>query len=223
MGARTQKARGEHYPYERYTGEDEAYNDPFSLRLDGHDTLRSLYLNAEEDSGYIRDRNVFGDNITAEDTMSLTARYRNQAYLTYSLVAYSPWEGYRIAITGDKGRLEVELVEQVGRQFVAGQEETPERDEEIIAQFGGKHIWVFPMFSKPYEVTIPEASGSHGGGDRAMLEQIFSAQPPPDLYGRAASHIDGAAAMLLGAAANQSIATGLPVRVDDMLMLPEHD
>jgi hypothetical protein len=112
------------------------------------------------------------------------------------------------------------LVEQVGRQFVPGQGEAPERDENIIAQFGRKHIWVFPMFSEPYEVAIPEASGSHGGGDRVMLEQILLPDPPADPHDRAASHIDGAAAMLVGAAANQSIATGRSIRVDDLLALP---
>ena len=80
------------------------------------------------DSGYLRDRNVFGDNVTIEDTMSITARYRNQVILTYSLIAYSPWEGYRVAITGDKGRLELEVIDQVGRVFVAGQEETVAHD-----------------------------------------------------------------------------------------------
>ena len=216
------ESRGEHYSYRRYTGESEALADPFALRLDNHETLRSLYLDAEKDSGYVRDRNVFGDNITVEDTMSLVARYRNHVTLSYSLIAYSPWEGYRIAITGDKGRLEVDVVEQVGRQFVAGQEETPELDEEVVDKFGGKQIRVFPMFGRPYEVAIPEARGGHGGGDLVMLEQIFSPDAPADPYGRAASHIDGAASILMGIAANESMAAGRPICVDELLKLPEH-
>jgi predicted dehydrogenase len=216
-------ARGEHYSYERYTGEPAAARDPFALRLDTRETLRGLYLEAEADSGYIRDRNVFGDNISAEDTMSVTARYRNGVILTYSLVAYSPWEGYRVAITGDKGRLEVDLIEQVGRTFIAGQEDTPifaPSDPEVIAQFGGEAIRVFPLFGRPYAVPIPQAEGGHGGADPVMLEQIFAPNPPPDPYGRAASHIDGAASILLGIAANESIATGQLVMVDDLLRLP---
>ena len=178
-------------------------------------------MDAEGDTGYLRDRNVFGDNITAEDTMRVTARYENGTLLTYSLVAYSPWEGYRIAVTGDKGRLEVELVEQVGKQFVAGAEETLQTDAEAVAKFGGKHIWVFPMFGKPYEVDIPEGVGGHGGGDAVMLEQIFSANPPADPFARAASHIDGAASILMGIAANESIASGQPIEVKDLLELPK--
>lgn len=212
--------RGESYGYARYTGEEAAANDPFALRLDENATLRALYLEAEQETGYLRDRNVFGEPITIEDTMSVTARYRNGTLLTYSLLAYSPWEGYRVAVTGDRGRVEVEWVEQVGKQFVAGAEERVAADPEITAKFGGKHIWVFPMFGRPYEVEIPEGVGGHGGGDAVMLEQLFDPQPPVDPFGRAASHLDGAASILLGIAANQAMATGLPVRVDDVLALP---
>lgn len=219
-GAENAARRGEQYSYARYTGNPEAANDPFALFLDRHPVLRALYLEAEADSGYLRDRNVFGAPVTVEDTMSLTARYRNQTLLTYSLIAYSPWEGYRVAITGDKGRLEIELVEQVGKQFVAGEEETL-RDEEAEAAFGGKHIRVFPMFGKPYEVEIPEAKGGHGGGDAVMLEQIFATNPPSDPFARAASHIDGAASIMMGIAANHAMANGKPVRVDDLLPLPD--
>jgi predicted dehydrogenase len=222
-GRQNAEARGEHYDYERYTGQAAAASDPFALRLDTNDTLRNLYLKAEKETGYQRDRNVFGDNISAEDTMSVTARYRSGVILTYSLVAYSPWEGYRVAITGDKGRLEVDLTEQVGRTFVAGQEETPvfaPSDPEIVARFGGAQIRIFPMFGRPYEAPIPQAKGGHGGADPVMLEQIFSPNPPEDPYQRAASHIDGAASILLGIAANESIATGLPVDVDTLLKLP---
>lgn len=213
--------RGESYEYKRYTGEAAANNDPFALRLDANPTLKALYLDAEGDTGYLRDRNVFGENITVEDTMSVTARYENGALLTYSLLAYSPWEGYRVAITGDKGRLEVELVEQVGKQFVAGAEESLQTDDDSVAKFGGKHIWVFPMFGRPYEVEIPEGIGGHGGGDAVMLEQIFAEQPPHDPFARAASHVDGAASIMLGIAANQAIASGEPVRVRDLITLPK--
>jgi predicted dehydrogenase len=215
--------RGEVYSYERYTGEKAASQDPFALRLDKSETLTGLYLAAEKESGYLRDRNVFGDNISAEDTMSVTARYRNGVILTYSLVAYSPWEGFRVAITGDRGRLEVDLTEQVGRMFISGQEDTPvfaPSDPEVVAQFGGKEIRIFPMFGRPYRAPIPQATGGHGGADPVMLEQIFSPNPPIDPYQRAASHIDGAASILLGIAANESIATGKLIKVDDLLKLP---
>ena len=212
--------RGENYSYTRYTGVEAAAADPFALTLDQHPALRGLYLEAEKDTGYLRDRNVFGDNITVEDTMSVTARYRNEVILTYSLIAYSPWEGFKVAITGDKGRLELDLIESVGKQFVAGEEQTVQVEREDVEEFGGKELRVYPMFGRPYKVEIPEGVGGHGGGDQVMLEQIFSPTPPADPFNRAASHIDGAASILLGIAANESMATGQPVVVDDLLKLP---
>jgi len=221
-GRENAAARGESYSYDRYTGQGEAAADPFALRLDERDAYRGLYLEAEADSGYIRDRNVFGDNITIEDTMSVTARYRNGTLLSYSLHAYCPWEGYRIAVNGAGGRMEVELVESVGRHFRPGEEPEGYDPEAVWNQFGRKRIRVYPMFGLPYDVEIPEVEGGgHGGADPIMLEQIFHPNPPADPYNRAASHIDGAASILLGIAANRSIETGLPVRVDDLLSLPQ--
>lgn len=218
-GAENAARRGESYAYGRYTGEAGATTDPFALRLDQNPVLKELYLDAEAETGYLRDRNVFGEGITAEDTMSVTARYGNGVILTYSLVAYSPWEGFRVAITGDRGRLEIDLTEQVGKQFIAGSEETVEAEAEVREQFGGTAIRVFPMFGTPYHVEVPVGEGGHGGGDTIMLEQIFSPNPPVDPFGRAATHLDGAASILLGIAANESIGSGLPVKVDDLLRL----
>ncbi|MCC6453312.1 MAG: Gfo/Idh/MocA family oxidoreductase [Caldilineaceae bacterium] len=220
-GRENAAARGESYSYDRYTGNPEARHDPFAFFLDEDPKLKGLYLDAEQDSGYIRDRNVFGDNITVEDTMSVTARYRNRVILTYSLVAYSPWEGYRCIITGTKGCLDVSLVEKVGRTFVAGEEESLEQMEEAQRRFSDKHLRIFPMFGIPYEVEVQEATGGHGGGDRVMLDQIFLPDPPQDPYHRDASHIDGAASILMGIAADVAIATGQPVCVDDLLQLPK--
>lgn len=216
-GRENAAARGESYAYDRYTGEVAAKDDPFALRLDENPSLKALYLDAEAESGYIRDRNVFGDNISAEDTMAVTARYRNGALLTYSLLAYSPWEGYRVALTGDKGRIEIDLVEAIGKTFVAGEEETLEDLEKARAAFGLTQIRHYPMFGVPREVTFSEGVGGHGGGDRVMLEQIFAPNPPADPFHRAASHIDGAASILMGIAANKSIATGQSVKVRELL------
>jgi predicted dehydrogenase len=198
--------RGETYAYSRYAGHAGA--DPFALDLERSEMLRGLYRDAEEETGYMRDRNVFGDNISIEDTMAVTARYRRGALLSYSLVAYSPWEGLRVAITGDKGR--VELYERHSAHVI-------ERDPTGAGHADAgpaRSIRLFPMFSAPVDVEIP-AGGPHAG-DALMLEQIFDPGAPPDPDGRAATHLDGAAAVLLGTAANQSIASGVPVGLDQL-------
>src|SRR5690606_20897104 len=115
------EARGEQYSYSRYTGEPDAESDPFALMLDSKAAFRGLYMNAEEETGYIRDRNVFGEPVTIEDTMNVSVRYRNGALLSYHLVAYSPWEGLRIAITGNKGRIEMDISENINHLNGDGQ------------------------------------------------------------------------------------------------------
>ena len=174
-------------------------DDRFALDLTSHRALRGLYLDAVEETGYHRDQDVMGEGITIEDTMAVTARFRSGALLSYSLVAYSPWEGLRVAITGDRGRVELDEEHAPGQR---------------------QRIRLFPMFGTAEDVPIPDASGDHGGGDVLMLEQLFSPDPPPDPLGRAASHLDGAASILLGLSANRSIETGLPVTCRDLVELP---
>jgi len=187
--------------------------DPFALDLDRSPMLRGLYRDAEEESGYRRDRDVFGDGISIEDTMVVAAQYRGGALLSYSLVAYSPWEGLRVAITGDRGRLE--LYERHGAHVI---EDTPTGQAAAGPPGEGgadRSLRLFPMFRAPIDIELPVETGPHGG-DNLMLEQIFAARPPADPWGRAASHLDGAASVLLGAAANRSLAECRPVSLDQL-------
>jgi len=218
-GKQNAEARGEAYSYTRYTGVPEAQDDPFALFLDQDAALRGLYLDAEPDSGYVRDRNVFGEPITIEDTMAVTARYRSGVILSYCLIAYSPWEGLTVALTGTKGRVELKVVEQVNLVSGQGEARTPQAS---TGPFKRAALRVFPMFGDGYDVEIAgSADGDHGGADPVMLEQLFSPNPPPDPFNRAASHVDGAASILVGIAANRAMETNQPVRVADLFCLPE--
>ena len=223
-GRRNAEARGVAVPYARYTGQPAAKTDPFALFLDADhgaevysaNTLKGLYQDAEAETGYIRDQNVFSDGITIEDTLAVMVRYRNGVILNYSLLAYSPWEGLRVAITGDKGR--VELYERHGGHIIAGQSDAELGAAQAV---GLEHrITVFPMFGLPYETPIPHADGGHGGSDPLLVEQLFSPHPPTDPLHRLASHLDGAASLLVGLSANESIRTGQPVQCRELIDLP---
>ena len=56
-----------------------------------------------------------------------------------------------------------------------------------------------------------------------MLEQIFSPNPPADPYHRAASHIDGAASILVGIAGNMAMQSGQMVHIADLFKLPQRE
>lgn len=207
-GRENAEQRGVSEFYSRAHGSENAADDPFALHLEESERLKALYLDAEHEDGYYRDQSVFGDGISIEDTMAVMVRYKNNAIMTYSLNAYLPWEGYRVAFNGSKGRIQILVAE---RSYVsAGGEAAAEGATRT------KRITVFPMWGEPYDVEIPEGVGGHGGGDTVMLDDIFG-EPQPDPYRRAASHVDGAMSILTGIAGNISMRTGLPVSVDDLV------
>ena len=213
-GEANASARGETYSYPRYTGAGAAQDDPFALFLDQKAAFKGLYLDAEEETGYIRDQNVFGESITAEDTVAVTGRYQNGVLLSYCLIAYAPWEGLRVAITGTRGRIELDVTENVTHLTADSQSAAASK-----GPFKQTQIRAFPMFGDPYEVQVPAGKGGHGGADPLMLADIFAVEPPADPYRRAASHIDGAASVLVGIAANMSIESGEMIDVDELFDL----
>lgn len=214
-GRENAAARGETYAYHRYTGVEAAKDDPFALSLDDIAVYKGIYLNAEAETGYLRDRNVFGEPITIEDTMNVTARYQNGVLLSYCLIAYSPWEGLRVAITGTKGRVELEIFENINHLQGDGAAKASK------SAFKSARMHVYPMFGEAYAVDVPAGDGGHGGADPVMLEHIFSSNPPDDPFHRAASHLDGAASILVGISGNLAMQTGQMIHIPDLFQLPE--
>jgi predicted dehydrogenase len=194
--------------YSRTRGSANAIGDPFALNLESSEKLQKLYLEAEHEDGYYRDQSVFGDGISIEDVMGVMVRYQNNAILTYSLNAYMPWEGFRIGFNGSKGRIQFFAVE---RSYV-----NSGGSAALEGAVKEKSIIVYPMFGEPYQVPLEETTGGHGGGDPVQLNDLFG-EPEPDPYNRAASHVDGLMSILTGIAANQSMATGMPVNIAELI------
>lgn len=193
--------------YQRAYDSEAAQNDPFALHLDQNEHLKRMYLDAEHEDGYQRDQSVFGDNISIEDTMSVMVKYKNKTVMNYSLNAYMPWEGFIIVFNGTEGRMEVRVTE---KSYVnsGGKKENEGALE-------GMSIVIYPHFKEPYSVEFEQGAGGHGGGDPVMLRDIFE-KKQEDRFNRAASHIDGALSIMTGIAANRSIRTGQPVKIDDL-------
>ena len=208
-GRAAAEKRGVEKFYYRCYGSPEAKDDPFAIDIASNPTLKALYLDAEADSGYIRDRSVFSDDISIEDTMNLAVRYKNGVQMTYCLTSYMPWEGLVVSFCGTGGRIEYKVVEKP--YINAGGSKS---DEGAAAW---RNITVCPMFSEPYEVDVVTTEGGHGGGDPVMLDDVFLDNPPFDEFHRAADFRDGVKSILVGIAANKSIASGLPVNVDTLV------
>src|SRR4029078_45931 len=99
-GRENAEQRGQQALYDRVFGSESAKTDPFALHLDKNEKLNDLYLRAEHEDGYIRDRSVFQDGISIEDDVALLVKYRSGATMSYHLTAYSPWEGFRVMFNG---------------------------------------------------------------------------------------------------------------------------
>lgn len=211
-GKENAEGRGTTEFYSRAHAQKAAEKDPFALHMKDNEQLKSLYLDAEHEDGYYRDQSVFGDGINIEDTMNVLVRYRNGASLTYSLTAYAPWEGFRVSINGTNGRLEAEVVENSYVSAGGSQAEEGSLEKRTVT--------LRKLFEKPVDVEIEDVKGAHGGGDEVLLRDLFGDGSEEDVYGRAASHVDGAASILTGIAANQSIATGQVVDIDSIINIP---
>ncbi len=210
--------------YVRAHGAPEAVDDPFALHLADRPRLRELYLDAEAEDGYLRDRNVFAPGVDIEDDMAVLVRYDTGATMTYHLTAYAPWEGYRVMFNGSKGRLELEVVENdrvdpPGAGAVKGDAGVL-HGAAAAAERGWMRLQVRPYWAAPRDIDVPGYTrDGHGGADVRMTADLFGPDPGPDPLGRSASARDGALALLTGLAANHSFATGHPVDVPSLLDL----
>ena len=217
-GRENAEERGIERFYNRGTGHPNANGDPFALDLSQDEGLKAMYLKAETDDGYQRDQSVFGDGISIEDDMALVVHYESGASLSYHLTAYSPWEGFRVAFNGTKGRLEFDVQESA---YVSGAESDhnqPDiRNAKDISLVEPVRILVRPHWGKPVEVDLAETGeGGHGGGDVRLLHDLLVGDSDDPLK-RSADHRAGTASIMTGIAANRSFQTRQVVHIRDLV------
>jgi predicted dehydrogenase len=196
-------------PHQRCRTCPEAAKCSFYLDIAADPALKALYIDAEKYDGYFRDQCVWRPEIDIEDTMNVIVAYDTGATLSYSLNAFNAWEGYIVAFNGTKGRLEQKVVEQA---FVAGASiaQSAVEGDAITTTF-------VPLRGKPQIIPPRNGEGDHGGGDTVLLADIFDPNAPADPLMRYADYRSGAAAMLVGAAANVSFKTGQPVVINELV------
>lgn len=161
----------------------------------------ALYVDHEKHDGYLRDGCVFKEDINIYDKMAATIKYANNVQVSYSLTTYSPYEGYRIAFNGTKGRIDAWIEE-------SNPIEKRDYDEIVVTKnFGPREF-----------IKVPEGTSGHGGGDRLLKDKIFAGVTADPLH-QSASVRDGALSVLVGVAARNSCETGKPVKISDLTSL----
>lgn len=163
--------------------------------------LMQLYVANEQYDGYLRDGCVFREDIDIFDQMAVQIKYASKVQVSYSLTAFSPYEGYRIAFNGTKGRLEAWIKENQPWR------EDPFDEIQLTHSFGQRDI-----------IKVSNNEAGHGGGDSRLRKQIFNPDGN-DTYRQAAGSRDGAMACLIGIAARNSIDSGKLVMIADLTSL----
>jgi predicted dehydrogenase len=161
-----------------------------------------LYVKNQQYDGYLRDGCVWREDIDIFDKMAVQIKYASKVQVSYSLTAYSPYEGYRISFNGKKGKLDAWIKER------QPWEEDHFDEIQITTSFGKKAI-----------VRIDNREGGHGGGDARLRKHIFNPGNDGDTWNQAAGSRDGAMSCLIGIAARNSIDTGKPVRIEHLVSI----
>jgi predicted dehydrogenase len=174
---------------------------PFYWDITKEPNLVALYVDCEKADGYQRDGCVFKEDVNIPDTMNAVVRYSNDVTMSYSLNTFMPFEGYRLAFNGTKGRLEVRDYE---RQPWAESEET--------------EMYVVKNFGERKQVALPKAEGGHGGGDDVLRDLVFRRIQVAD-HLRLPGSRAGALSCLTGIAARKSMDEDRPIRIADLVRL----
>jgi len=171
----------------------------FYLDIESDSFMEKYYHQAEQEDGYIRDSCLFDERIDIYDTMSVNVRYASNALLTYSLMAYSPYEGWRGAINGSKGRMEVTNI------YTSW--DMKQNDTSLIT--------IYRPNGSVEQVEVNTSAAGHGGGDALLRKMLFEGGVEDSLGQQADSRV-GATSLLIGATANRSIAEGRSLRLPDV-------
>lgn len=174
-----------------------------------------LYVENEAFDGYIRDSCVYRKEIDIYDKMSAQIRYADGVVSNYSLTTYSPFEGWRIAFNGHKGRLEAWLDipwmknEDLDQESLHAAEMSQGGAVDVIQE----PVIVHKNWEDHQVIQVTSERSGHGGGDRRLQDRLFRLTDTPDPYGHSAGVRDGVMSMLIGVAARKSIVQGGPVKI----------
>ncbi|MGG1216935.1 Gfo/Idh/MocA family protein [Priestia endophytica] len=189
-----------HY-YQRWNNRSESRTvQDDHLQQDMMNGNQAMYTN------YRPDACIFDDDIEIEDTYAAAIKYKKGALLSYSINFSLPYEGYRLAINGTKGRIETTEYHEPSR---------------IPFQFPKQKIDYFPLFGAKESIEVVETEGGHGGGDPLLLEELFLGRDPLRNYDILAGAEAGAYSIAVGEGVWRSVQEKRPISIESLLKFKE--
>ncbi len=183
----------------------------FHIDLESDERARLLYISAEEEDHYLRDGCVFDERIDTEDYATTTYSYENGVQVNYSLCAYASYEGIFLAVEGSEGRLEYDSVQSTS--WAVGNRIVPGMDEAV----GSRLSYIHPRHGRE-TIEVAEGKGGHGGSDPALRQEFFAQPWQTENTAQMATLAEAIQAVLIGVAANESMARGsAPIEVQSLL------
>ena len=153
-------------------------------------------------TSYRPDQCIFDSTIKIEDTYTASVRYSGGALMSYSVNFSLPYEGYRLAVNGTKGRLETLEYHMPARTPFPTPVQT---------------IDYFPLFGSKETIHVVHREGGHGGGDPLLLEDIFLGEDQHRPFRILSGAVDGAYSVAAGEAVWRSVAEHRPISIEAVL------
>lgn len=162
---------------------------PHFFNMDEWDGVRRrIYMGAEKEDGYIRDRCVWSDRHTVNDHEVLNIQYAKGTRASFTMVAFSPREFSYFFFTGTKGRLEMGQDPRDRKPYLRLLKADGELENVTFEREHGEH--------------------GHGGSDVKLIADILGLPGSEPI--QKAHPVEARRAVLIADLAARSIASGGP-------------
>lgn len=181
----------------------------------------NLYVNNEQYDGYVRDNCLFREEIDIYDKMSAQIKYAKNTVVNYSLTTYSPFEGWKIAFNGHKGRIEawLDIPWMNNENLDQAALHASEMNQVATADQVVEPVILFKSWEDYKVVNVMSERAGHGGGDKRLQDKLFLYPDAPDPLNHAAGLKDGVLSIMVGIAARRSIEQGKPIKIKDLVKI----
>ena len=181
-------------------------SNPCPYKAEFDPMTQNVFFKYKTPGSYTPDQCIYSPEIDIEDYLNVGLEFANGIPCAYHLVAHAHYEGEVIVFEGEEGRIEA------FRRFFRVPGETGSVHDETL-----KYEQTVTIFrwgnTEPEKHVLQSESGGHGGADTRMYADLFGGNPSPSL----ATLEDGVQAVLVGAAINKALKSGVKTDVQSLL------